>query len=113
MMLVLMLLLMKMMLTVMTLMLVMVVMIGNHRTKAVVLHDVAGHLSKFSQISFPSIYRNISHLKKFVLFQYLSCVFIWILCDYGIFSIGVTSIFYSSKDIDADNDENIEYNISK
>ena len=91
----------------------MVVMIGNHRTKAVVLHDVAGHLSKFSQISFPSIYRNISHLKKFVLFQYLSCVFIWILCDYGIFSIGVTSIFYSSKDIDADNDENIEYNISK
>ena len=35
----------------------------DHRTEAVVLHDIAGHLSKFSQISLPTVYRDVSHLK--------------------------------------------------
>ena len=34
----------------------------DYRTKAVILHDVAGHLSKFSQISFPTVYRDIANL---------------------------------------------------
>ena len=39
----------------------------DHRTKAVVLHDIAGHLSKFSQISLPTIYRDVSHLTIMVM----------------------------------------------
>ena len=39
----------------------------DHRTEAVVLHDIAGHLSKFSQISLPTVYCDVPHLVMMIM----------------------------------------------